>query len=432
MTSTESENRPRKVLQEIVADQSDNVICENSEGEKLNLSEKRTLLAKNSLTKVKKGAVLFESRKVKAKLNDKRSHYNHDTKVVARMVTELLVLDKGSGEAVAVALTLNMEEKSLTLNCFGEDRGALLLKIFLEPFLAQLEGGEVRGEGRSGEESWRVPANGRNNDTWRPSANANADGRHHTNVNTNANGRSNDSWRVSGKEGESRRRPEGLSNGGGEGKVMEQRMAKLALAEISQQKLRDADTAGGRGQQSSKKVESEEKVRLRAERKRKEEAKKKKEEEARMHEEAEQKKLEREKESESEVLEERERLVGSLCQELLALSPEDGVRLLISKREAEDGSSRQDLARELLKALATLALEEREEVVKVEEAAVKGETRRVSFEEKNVEIGDQEGVSLGDSNNERKLPGGGILKCQKTSVCKTDVEKEAVKRLQNF
>merc|ERR1712037_503794 len=132
----------------------------------------------------------------------------------------------------------------------------------------------------------------------------------------------------------------------------------------------------------------------------------------------------REKESESEVLEERERLVGSLCQELLALSPEDGVRLLMSKREAEDGSSRQDLARELLKALATLALEEREKVVKVEEAAVKGETRRVSFEEKNVEIGDQEGVSLGDSNsnsnNERKLPGGGILKCQKTSVCKTD------------
>ena len=151
-----------------------------------------------------------------------------------------------------------------------------------------------------------------------------------------------------------------------------------------------------------------------------------------MHEEAEQKKLEREKESESEVLEERERLVGTFCQELLALSPEDGVRLLISKREAEDGSSRQDLARELLKALATLALEEREEVVKVEEAAVKGETRRVSFEEKNVEIGDQEGVSLGDSNNERKLPGGGILKCKKTSVCKTDVEKEAVKRLQNF
>ena len=45
---------------------------------------------------------------------------------------------------------------------------------------------------------------------------------------------------------------------------MEQRMAKLALAEISQQKLRDADAAGRR-QQSCKKVESEEKVRLRAE-----------------------------------------------------------------------------------------------------------------------------------------------------------------------
>ena len=101
MTSTESENRPRKVLQEIVADQSDNVICENSEGEKLNLSEKRTLLAKNSLTKVKKGAVLFESRKVKAKLNDKRSHYNHDTKAVARMVTELLVQQRDSPKADA-------------------------------------------------------------------------------------------------------------------------------------------------------------------------------------------------------------------------------------------------------------------------------------------------------------------------------------------
>ena len=40
-------------------------MCENSEGEKINLGDKTTLLVKNSLTKVKKGAVLFESRKVK-------------------------------------------------------------------------------------------------------------------------------------------------------------------------------------------------------------------------------------------------------------------------------------------------------------------------------------------------------------------------------
>ena len=85
MTSTES---PRKVLQEIVTSQSNNVRCENLDHEKVIIGERRTVLAKNALTKVKKGAVLFESRKVKAKLNDKRSHYNHDTKAVARMVAD--------------------------------------------------------------------------------------------------------------------------------------------------------------------------------------------------------------------------------------------------------------------------------------------------------------------------------------------------------
>ena len=89
MTSAGSENLSRKVLQEIFTNESNNVRCEDLDDEKVILSERRTVLAKNSLTKVKKGAVLFESRKVKAKLNDKRSHYNHDTKAVAKMVAEL-------------------------------------------------------------------------------------------------------------------------------------------------------------------------------------------------------------------------------------------------------------------------------------------------------------------------------------------------------
>ena len=235
---------------------------------------------------------------------------------------------------------------------------------------------------------------------------------------------------------------------------MEQRMAKLALAQISQQKLRDADPAGGRKKVLpifypffvhvyplffAKKVESEEKLRLRAERKRKEEEakKKKEEEEERMREEAEMENLERERESEMEK--ERERLMGTFCQELLALSSEDGVRLLKERKlEVEDGFTCQnkdkDIAKELLKTLANLALEEREAIVKKEEEeAVKGESkRRVSFEEKSVEIEDQEGATLHVSNNERKAPGGGILKCQKTTVSKADVEKEAVKRWQNF
>ena len=205
------------------------MVCENlGEGEKIKLGERRTLLVKNSLVKVKKGAVLFESRKAKAKVNDKRTHYNHETKAAARMVTELLVLDKGSGEAVALELTLNMEEENLTMKCFGEDRGELLLKIFVEPFLVHLQGGDegVLGEVRSGEESWRAASNGRNNDSWRISGNSNANGngrnenswRLSANANANANFRQNDSWRFSGNAGETRprRREEG-----GEGKVME-------------------------------------------------------------------------------------------------------------------------------------------------------------------------------------------------------------------
>ena len=407
MTSAGSENLPRKVLQEIVTNESNNVRCEDLDDEKVILSERRTVLAKNSLTKVKKGAVLFESRKVKAKLNDKRSHYNHDTKAVARMVAEL-ILDKGSGEAVAAAITLNMEEKSISLNCFGEDRGALLLKIFLEPFLVHMEGEEGRGEPRSGnlEENWRVGASGRNSDSWR--------------------------WRTGG-EVEERRRPEvspaswqPKANGEvGVGKVMEHRMAKLALAEIGKQKLMDADaTENGK---RAKKVESDEKVRLRAERARKreeEEAKKKREEEARMHE-AEVKRLE----SEMEV--EKKEKMEKFCQELLALPSEDGV-LLMKRRalEEEKGLSSEEIGRELLNILATIALKEGEELMNKEEEGVKGEKRRVSFEEKDVEIGNvgdcDEKASLSDCNAEKRLAG--ILKSQKTSTSKNDVEKEIVKR----
>ena len=410
MTSRESENQSRKVLQEIVANQANNAMCEKPDDKKIHLGERRTVLVKNSLTKVKKGAVLFESRKVKAKLNDKRSHYNHDTKAVARMVTELLVLDKGHGEAVAVVLTLDMEEKSLNLNCFGEEGGALLVKIFLEPFLVQLEGEEGRDEARLGnpEENWRAAANGRTTDNWR--------------------------WRKAG-EVESWRRPHkavvaevGLSTGG-EGKVMEHRMAKLALAEIGKQKLMDADHGENGRRQQARKVESEEKVRLRAERGRKreeEEARKKKE--ARMRE-AEREKLEREKESEMQ-LEKKEIKMETFWQELLALPAEDGV-LQIRKLEQEEGLTSQEIGKELLNTLATLALKEREEAMEKEEEAVKGEKKRfVSFEEKNVDIGNvgghKEEVTLSGSNHERKLPG--ILKCQKSSVSENDVEKEVVKR----
>ena len=417
MTSTESDNLPRKVLQEIVANQSNNVRCENLDDEKVILGERRTVLAKNSLTKVKKGAVLFESKKVKAKLNDKRSHYNHDTKAVARMEAEVLVLDKGSGAAVAAAITLDMEEKSMTLNCFGEDRGALLMKIFLEPFLVQLEGEEARGEPRSGnlEENWRVAAGGRNSDSWR--------------------------WR-SGGVVEQRRRPEVTPTCShpkargevGEGRVMEHRMAKLALAEIGKQKLMDAD--GSENGRRAKKVESEEKVRLRAERARKreeEEAKKKKEDEARRRE-AEVKQLEREKESEIEV-EKKERM-EKLWQELLALPSEDGVGLMRKREleEEEEGWASEDMGRELLNILANIAIKEGEELTNKEEEAVKGGKRRVSFDDQDVEIGNfedrDEKVALSDSNNEKNLPG--ILKCQKTTASKNDVEKEIVRRWQNL
>ena len=412
MTSTESDNLPRKVLQEIVANQSNNVRCENLDDEKVILGERRTVLAKNSLTKVKKGAVLFESKKVKAKLNDKRSHYNHDTKAVARMVAE-----KGSGEAVAAAITLDMEEKSMTLNCFGEDGGALLMEIFLEPFLVQLEGEEARGEPRSGnlEENWRVAAGGRNSDSWRLRT---------------------------GGEVEQRRRPEVTPTNShpkarrevGEGKVMEHRMAKLALAEIGKQKLMDAD--GSENGKRAKKVESEEKVRLRAERARKreeEEAKKKKEDEARRRE-AEVKQLEREKESEIEV--ERKERMEKLWQELLALPSEDGVGLMRKREleEEEEGWASEDMGRELLNILANIAIKEGEELTNKEEEAVKGGKRRVSFDDQDVEIGNfedrDEKVALSDSNNEKNLPG--ILKCQKTPASKNDVEKEIVRRWQNL
>ena len=230
MTSVESKSLHRKVLQEILANEPCDLMSEKPENEIVNLSERRTILVKNSFSKVKKGAVLFESRNVKAKLNDKKSNYNHETKVLARMVAEVLVLDKTSGDAVAAEVTLNLEEKSLSLNCFGEDREAFLSRSFLEPFLLHLEREDERGEVRQGgkiEENWRETrpnlANGRGNDNWRP---RNA---REVEVIRRAEVTPPNSWPKAKEE-------VGLKT---ESKVVEHRMAKLALAEIGKQKLRD-------------------------------------------------------------------------------------------------------------------------------------------------------------------------------------------------
>ena len=150
MTSFESE---RKVFKELIINQSS-----NTDNDKINLNEKNTVLVKNSLTKVKKGAVLFESKNVKAKLNDKWCHYNQLTREVASMVAEVVVLDKGSGEAIAADIVLNMEETILTVNTFGEKKEALLTEIFLGPYLKQLDNDEGgRGQPRidQPEENWR-------------------------------------------------------------------------------------------------------------------------------------------------------------------------------------------------------------------------------------------------------------------------------------
>ena len=88
----------------------------------------------------------------------------------------------------------------------------------------------------------------------------------------------------------------------------------------------------------------------------------------------------------------------------------------------------------LLNLLATMASKERDELVEKEEKekkdAVKGEKRRVSFEEKDVEIPtveDQDNKEPIVNSSVEKTPPG-ILKSQKSDVSKNDVEKEVVKR----
>merc|ERR1712013_297990 len=151
MTSFESD---RKVFKELIINQSS-----NTDNDKINLKEKKNVLVKNSLTKVKKGAVLFESKKVKVKLNDKRCHYNQVTREVASMLAEVVVLDKGSGEAIAADIVLDMEETILSVNTFGEKKESLLTEIFLLPYLKHLdisdEGGRSRPRMDQPEESWR-------------------------------------------------------------------------------------------------------------------------------------------------------------------------------------------------------------------------------------------------------------------------------------
>ena len=92
----------------------------------------------------------------------------------------------------------------------------------------------------------------------------------------------------------------------------------------------------------------------------------------------------------------------------------------------------------LLNLLASMASKERDELVekeekekeeKEEEDAVKGEKRRVSFEEKETEIPtveDQDNKEPIVNSSVEKTPPG-ILKSQKSYVSKNDVEKEVVK-----
>ena len=88
----------------------------------------------------------------------------------------------------------------------------------------------------------------------------------------------------------------------------------------------------------------------------------------------------------------------------------------------------------LLTLLATVASKERDELVEKEEKekanAVKEEKRRVSFEEKEIEIPtveDQDNKEPIVNSSVEKTPPG-ILKSQKSDVSKNDVEKEVVKR----
>ena len=106
------------------------------------------------------------------------------------------------------------------------------------------------------------------------------------------------------------------------------------------------------------------------------------------------------------------------------------------KRELEEEGwwAIEDMVRELLNILATIAIKEGEELMDKEDEVVKGEKRRVSFDDQDVEIGNfedrDEKAALSDSDSEKNLPG--ILKCQKTTASKNDVEKEIVRRWQNL
>ena len=320
MTSFESE---RKVFKELIINQSS-----KTDNDKINLNEKNTVLVKSSLTKVKKGAVLFENKKVKVKLNDKRCHYNQVTREVASMVAEVVVLDKGSGEAIPADIVLNMEKTILTVNTFGEKKESLLTEIFLGPYLKHLdndEGGRSRPRMDQPEESWRSGgstfSNTGDNSSWRSRNSDNGDNR-------------STSWRRGDNS-----RPKSMLE---ENREVEHRMAKLALAEIGKQKVRDV--VG----EKKKTVESEEKIRLRERRKREEEKKlkKEKEEEEKSREEEVRIKEEQKKKAEEEEnrrqLAKRKEKIEEFWVELLPKNLEEG-HLLMTEKESEEGWTRQEI-----------------------------------------------------------------------------------------
>ena len=176
------------------------------------------------------------------------------------------------------------------------------------------------------EESWRSGgstfSNIGDNSSWRSRNSDNGDNR-------------STSWRR-----EDNSRPKSMLE---ENRGVEHRMAKLALAEIGKQKVRDV--AG----EKLKKVESEEKIRLRERRKREEEEKKlkkEKEEEEKIREEEVRIKEEQKKKAEEEEnrrqLAERKKKIEQFWVELLPKNLEDG-HLLMTKKESEEGWTRLEI-----------------------------------------------------------------------------------------
>ena len=372
----------RRIVDELPGNKNIREDKEDVSSETIKLTRRSCELVKESLTKVKKGAVLYESVMSKVKLNDKSNHYSRETREVAAIQTDLVMVAKVTQEVVTLSLRLDLEQGHLLVRCREERAHQVVTKHFLGPWLEQQER-------REGGDCWRE----RPRLVLAPRSLPLAKEQEH---------------------------PVPRSQGVG-------RVARLALQEVEKQ---------GKGQEERQQEMEKKMVALKL---REEEKQKKKEKQERRELEAQEEakrkeELEEQKQAEQTKKVETQRAIEASLEPQLRTQDPDSLLVWLRRRAEEEAWSEEGLVWGLVRLLAVLAVEEREKVV-----AMLKVDKKVSFKYELTTENDTDDMAESkeeEANSEipsiaSVVPASGILKSPQLQT-PASVEQEVVARYRHY